>query len=88
MDMKKFATWYSIATSLVAVIVYIFAGVGVFYTGDIRETDKAPPFILFSIASAITRLLSASIVMPLLKMPCKSNTIFANEQYLFEKLHR
>ena len=45
--MKKAAIWYSIAASLVAVVVYILAGAGVLYAGDITETGEAPPFIFF-----------------------------------------
>jgi hypothetical protein len=45
--MKKAAIWYSIAASLVAAVVYILAGSGVLYAGDIAETGEAPPFIFF-----------------------------------------
>jgi len=46
-DMKKIATWYSTATSLVTAILYILAGTGIIYAGDIRETGEAPQFIFF-----------------------------------------
>ena len=45
--MKKIATWYSTATSLVTAILYILAGTGIIYAGDIRETGEAPQFIFF-----------------------------------------
>lgn len=45
--MKRTVIWYSIATSLTAAIIYILAGAGIIYAGDVIETNEAPPFIFF-----------------------------------------
>ena len=45
--MKPVFKWYSTSMALAAALIYILAGAGILYYGDLVGTGEAPPFIFF-----------------------------------------